>query len=108
MIGIALPYSTVPDPGKAGRRILFVQALKSLGFSDADAIIRQAVVDVASILQMLPPQVQPAFEAFLQQNGLAAPAPAQPTAQPVMPHAGPAPVPPGSGQPAPRFPPVIR
>ncbi|WP_035613326.1 hypothetical protein [Haloferula sp. BvORR071] len=42
-IQIALQYVAVPEADKPALRRLFVQALSSMGFNDADRIIRKAV-----------------------------------------------------------------
>jgi hypothetical protein len=64
-IGIAATYSTLPEIEKTAQRRLFVQAIKSLGFDDADKIIRDAIVNPAEILNLLPPELKPVFEQFL-------------------------------------------
>jgi len=74
-IGVIQAYSNLPEVEKASPRRVFVQALASLGFDDADNLVRQAVVDPKGIMALLPPNLQPTFNAFLQSQGLA-PAPA--------------------------------
>jgi hypothetical protein len=69
-------YILIPEPEKGAARPLFLQAIQALGFNAADQIIREPVTDAAGIAAMLPPELQPAFLTFAQQNGLvAAPAP---------------------------------
>jgi hypothetical protein len=66
-IDVALKYAQIPEHEKNTQRPLFVEALTMLGFNDAKDIIRPAVVDVASLLQLLPPeQAQPAANALAQ------------------------------------------
>jgi len=69
-IAIYVQYPALQEADKAGARILFVQALKALGFSDADKIIRMPVVDVAGIMALLPPDIQPVFEQFAASIGM--------------------------------------
>lgn len=73
-IEICQSYVAMPEPEKPAMRRLFIQALESLGFNDADRIIREAMVDVQGIRAMLPPDLLPAFDAFLQTQGMLAPA----------------------------------
>lgn len=65
-------YIAVPEPEKPAVRRLYIQALENLGFNDADRIIRDAVVDPASLMALIPPDLQPAFQAFLVAQGLVA------------------------------------
>ncbi|MEI6674444.1 MAG: hypothetical protein WCO57_04620, partial [Verrucomicrobiota bacterium] len=80
-IGIVTGYASLPEAEKAAPRRVFVQALSSLGFDDADQLIRQSAADPAGIMALLPPDMQPLFQTFLQQQGMlpqdpnAAPAP---------------------------------
>lgn len=71
-IDIGMKYAGLPEDQKAGQRLLFVQALKGLGFDDADKIVREAVMDVAGIGAMLPENVRPAFEQWLATQGMGA------------------------------------
>ncbi|MCW1885519.1 hypothetical protein OKA04_12335 [Luteolibacter flavescens] len=73
-IQIATSYSAVPEIDKSSLRRLFIQAIAALGFNDAEKVIREAVLDAASISALLPPEMQPVFDAFLASQGLAAPA----------------------------------
>lgn len=73
-IELYMQYPQIPETDKPGARVLFVQALKSLGFSDADKVIRMPVMDAAGIEALLPDELKPVFESFLQQMGMAAPA----------------------------------
>lgn len=83
-IDIYSKYPLLAETDKTGARILFIQALKSLGFSDADKIIREPVMDPAGIDALLPEELKPLFQAFLQQNGMAPAeaAPGEETASP--------------------------
>jgi hypothetical protein len=80
-IGIYMQYPSIPEVDKAGARMLFIQALRSLGFHEADDIIREPVVDAAGIDALLPEELRPVFQAFLQQIGMAAPAEGMPGEQ---------------------------
>jgi hypothetical protein len=89
-IGIAAQYAQLPEPEKVSQRILYVQAISSLGFHEADEIIRQAVVDPAGILALVPPEMQQAVMAGLQAAGVAPPmdeAGGAPAGAPVAPQA---------------------
>lgn len=67
---LGLQYVSLPEVDKQSQRRLYVQALSSLGFNDADKIIREASTNPLSILQLLPPDLQGMFQSFLGQNGL--------------------------------------
>lgn len=73
-ISIVSGYTMLPEAEKAAPRRVFVQALASLGFDDADQLIRAAAVDPQGILALLPPDLQPVFAAFLQSQGMLPPA----------------------------------
>jgi hypothetical protein len=73
-IGIFMQYPAIPEVDKAGARVLFIQALRSLGFHEADQVIREPVVDAAGIEALLPEELKPVFQAFMQQMGMGAPA----------------------------------
>jgi hypothetical protein len=77
-IGIYMQYPQIPETDKAGARVLFSQALKSLGFHESDEILREPIMDAAGIDALLPPDLKPVFQAFLQQIGMAAPAEGMP------------------------------
>jgi hypothetical protein len=72
-IGIGAQYAQLPETEKTSQRRLYVQALAALGFNDADRIIREAAVTPEGILAMLPPEMQPVFQAFLQSQGMGQP-----------------------------------
>lgn len=72
---IVTSYLQVPETEKNAVRPLYIQALISLGFRNAEEIIRQAVVDPMQILALLPPEVAPFVEQALQQAGYGIPAP---------------------------------
>lgn len=74
-IAIAMEYTKIPETEKTSQRMLYVQAIRSLGFHEADDIIRQAVVDPMSLLALVPPDMQQALAAALQQVGLLQPPP---------------------------------
>jgi hypothetical protein len=73
-IAIASQYALLPETEKTSQRRLYIQALAALGFQDADRIIREAAVTPEGILAILPPDLQAAFQAFLQSAAIA-PAP---------------------------------
>lgn len=73
-IGIILQWLQVPEPDKVAVRPAFVQAISSLGFRNAEDIIRQAAVDPAGVLALLPPDLLPVVEqAFIDAGVMAAP-----------------------------------
>ena len=73
-IGILMQWIQIPEHDKTSLRPAFVQAISSLGFRNAEDIVRQAAVDPAGILAMLPPDVAPIVQqAFMQAGLLAAP-----------------------------------
>ena len=74
-IGIAMQYVQLPETDKVSQRRLYVQAIASLGFHDADAIVRQAAVDAQGILALVPQDQQPAMQAAMVQAGMIAPPP---------------------------------
>ena len=66
----------VPELEKPAQRSLFIQALSSLGFRNAEDIIRPATVDPAGILAILPPDMVPIMEQMMIEAGIIqAPAP---------------------------------
>lgn len=77
-IGIYMQYPAIPETDKAGARALFIQALRSLGFHEAEDVIREPVMDAAGIDALLPPDLKPVFQAFLQQIGMVPPAEGMP------------------------------
>jgi hypothetical protein len=75
-IDVVMKYTQVPEHEKGASRLLFVEALTMLGFNEAQDIIRQPVVDLASLLVLLPPdQAAQAQAAFIQAGLIAPPAP---------------------------------
>lgn len=74
-IQTVMTYIQVPEIEKPAVRVAFVQALQAVGFHNAEDIIRQATVDPAGILAMLPPDIAPIVEQAFMQAGLM-PAPA--------------------------------
>jgi hypothetical protein len=74
-IQTVMSYLSVPETDKTAARPMFVQVLSSLGFRDAEDIIRQAVVDPAGILALVPPDIAPVVQQALVGAGLMAPEP---------------------------------
>lgn len=72
-IQIITQYSQIPETDKVAMRPLFVQAIEALGFQNAEDIVREAIVDPAGILALLPPDVAPVMQAAMIQAGLIAP-----------------------------------
>jgi hypothetical protein len=72
-IEIAAAYAILPEHEKSSQRRLFIQAIASLGFNDAEKIIREGVVDPEGIMAILPADIQSAFAAFLQKSGMMPP-----------------------------------
>jgi len=64
-IQIMAQYVQLPENEKTAQRRMFIEAVKALEFNDADKIVREAVTDVAGIMAMLPPELQPLFQQFL-------------------------------------------
>lgn len=79
-IAIAKEYAGLPEAEKPSQRRLYVQAIASLGFNDAEEIIRKSTVDPAGILAVMPPEVRPVVEAALVSAGLITPSSSPPTA----------------------------
>jgi hypothetical protein len=74
-IEIVLKYFQIQEPDKDSARPAFVQALSSLGFHNAEDIIRQAAIDPMGIIAMLPPDMAAIVQqAFMQAGLLADPA----------------------------------
>jgi len=73
-IGVIVQYIQIPENEKTAARYAFVQALSAIGFNNAEDIIRQAAVDPAGILAMLPPDIAPIVQQAFQQAGLLPPA----------------------------------
>lgn len=72
-IDIVSKYILIPETEKTAVRFAFVQALSSVGFHNAQDIIRDAAVDPAGILALMPPEIAPIVEQALAQAGLVAP-----------------------------------
>lgn len=72
-ISILQGYLALPEQEKTAARPLFVEALKTLDFNNADQIIRDAAVDAASIAAMLPKELQAPFMQFMNAAGQGAP-----------------------------------
>lgn len=72
-IGIATQYINLPEPEKAAQRMLYVEAITMLGFNEAEDIIREAVVDVSTLIAMLPVEQQAQVQNALIQSGVIAP-----------------------------------
>lgn len=75
-----LEYIQIPEQEKTAARRLYIQILRSYGFTDAEKILREAVTDPASLLSMVPPDMQGPLQAAMQSSGMIAP-PAQPGAE---------------------------
>lgn len=73
-------YIQFPEIEKTAARALFVQAVESLGFQNAEDMLRQAVVDPAGLLALLPPDEAALMQAAMIQAGLIAPEMAPETA----------------------------
>lgn len=84
-------YMGMPEHEKIAVRSVFIQALQSLGFNNADEIVRESVTDMESLLAILPPEIQEPFYVFAVENGLITP-PEQPEGEgpPAEPQAAPA------------------
>ena len=78
-IGVIVQYIQVPENEKPAVRYAFVQALSAIGFNNAEDIIRQAAVDPAGILAMLPPDIAPIVQSAFEQAGLLPPTPTEKT-----------------------------
>jgi hypothetical protein len=69
-IRLFMEWIKVPEAEKPAARPAFVQALAALGFRNAEDIIRQAVVDPAGVLALLPPDLAPVVEQAFSNAGL--------------------------------------
>jgi hypothetical protein len=110
-IGIIQVWIGIPETEKEAVRPAFVQAIASLGFRNADDIIRQAAVDAEGVLAMLPPDIAPVVQQAFVQAGLIAGSPEQgmmpQTGEPALPGPMPAEEPLPEEQPAPVIPPEV-
>jgi len=79
-----LEYLGIQEHDKTAARRLYIQILRSYGFADAEKILREAVVDPASLLALLPPDQQAPLAAAMQSAGLIQ-APVQAGADPSAP-----------------------
>lgn len=72
-INVALSYAQLPEHEKQAQRLLFIEALQMLGFHEAQDIIRPAIVDISSLLPLLPPEQAAQAQMALAQAGLVPP-----------------------------------
>jgi hypothetical protein len=72
-ISIAMQYTQLPEHEKTSQRLLYIEALHMLGFHEAQDIIRPAVVDISSLLALLPPEEAAQVQMVLAQAGLVEP-----------------------------------
>ncbi len=70
---LVIKYIGIPEMEKPAVRPAFIQALSSLGFHNAEDIIRQAALDPAGVLALLPPDIAPVVEQAFAQAGLLTP-----------------------------------
>lgn len=66
-------YVQVPEIEKPAARPMFTQAISSLGFRNAEDIIRRAAVDPEGVLGLLPPEMAGIVQQAFAQAGLIAP-----------------------------------
>lgn len=71
-IDVVMKYVGLPEHEKESARMLFIEALTMLGFNEAQDIIRQPIVDPASLLALLPPEQAAQVQAAFIQSGLIA------------------------------------
>lgn len=64
-IGVVTGYIQIPEIEKTSVRPLYIQALKGLGFNNAEDIIRDAAATPEAVLELLPPDLQPVYQQFL-------------------------------------------
>jgi hypothetical protein len=69
-IGLFMQWIQVPEVEKPAARPAFIQALSALGFRNADDIIRQAAVDPAGVLALIPPDMAAAVQNAFVAAGL--------------------------------------
>jgi hypothetical protein len=82
-ISLFMQWIQVPEPEKPAARAAFVQAIASLGFRNAEDIIRKAAVDPAGVLALIPPEMAPIVEqAFVSAGLMAGPETPPPTETP--------------------------
>ena len=72
-IDVITRWIQIPEPEKPAARYAFVQALSAIGFNNAEDIIRQAAVDPAGIIAMLPPDLAGIVQQAFVQAGIIAP-----------------------------------
>jgi hypothetical protein len=73
-IGMLQAYIGLPEIDKTTAKPLFEQALSALGFHNAADILRDGVVDAASLLEITPPDLQPAVQMAIEQSAMMPPA----------------------------------
>lgn len=66
-------YLQLPEMDKVTAKPLFKQALSALGFDNAEDILRDGVVDLQSLLEIAPPDLQPAIMLAAEQMAQAPP-----------------------------------
>lgn len=69
-IATFMQWITVPEVEKASGRVAFVQAIASLGFRNADTIIREAAVTPEGVIGLLPEELKQQAQAAFAQAGL--------------------------------------
>lgn len=72
-IAAAAQYAALPEIEKQSQRPLFVQVIKTLGWDDAEEIIRSPIVSPVEIMALLPPESQGMFANFLAEMGIPLP-----------------------------------
>lgn len=68
-----LEYIQIPEVEKKSARRLYIQILRSYGFTDAEKIIREAIADPMSLLEIVPENLQIPLQAAMQQAGMLGP-----------------------------------
>lgn len=76
LIQLLQAYAGLPESDKAGAKVGIVQALKALEFSNPEQIVRDPIVDIPSLLKMLPPDQAQLLMQAMQAIQAAPPPPA--------------------------------
>lgn len=66
-------YVALPEIEKEAARKLVVQILRSLGFVDADTLVRSPIADPAGLLAIAPPELQGQLQAAMEAAGMIVP-----------------------------------
>jgi hypothetical protein len=67
-IGLVQSYLMIPEHDKVAAKPVFEQALSALGFHNASDVLRDGIVTLESLLEIVPPDLQPMIQAAIAQE----------------------------------------